>query len=91
MKKLFGFLGPLISKFFERKNFNISTPADFNDKIIGREGGSTRTNIVGEICHSKNKPKIGGQKTAFSPSDGAENLTVKTRRTDEATVKISAH
>jgi hypothetical protein len=43
-----------------------------------------------KICHSKNKPKVGGQETAFSPSLGAEILTVKNRRTEKATVKISA-
>ena len=41
-----------------------------------------------KICHNKNKPKVGGQETAFSPSHGAEILTVKTRRTEKATVKI---
>ena len=55
---------------------------------IGREGGSTVTNLGEKICHSKNRPNVGGQETALSPSHGAEILTVKTRRTDKATVKI---
>ena len=57
---------------------------------IGREGGSAATNLRAKILHTENRSKVEGQETVLTPSQRAAILTVKTRRTDEATVKISA-
>ena len=59
-------------------------------KTIGREGGSTATNVGGKICHSKNWPKVEGYETVFYPIGRSEILTAKRRRTEKAVVKISA-
>ena len=53
---------------------------------IGREGGSTATNVGGKICHSKNWPKVEGYETVFYPIGRSEILTAKRRRTEKAVV-----